>query len=654
MATTGTPARVTFADHAAQVIASPYGQAVRSDPPPSRTLDSLNNQLMTHGWAKKAINVDALSSKDLSHVVGIMFELLGSSVSNLATLDDLNARHRTMTYEQERLQKQLSAQMSVRARIEAEMLGYKARHDELEKQLKGEREQVKDLREELARGRKALESVKLAALHDAKKSQMQLDKAHQQLARIAGDPTVPSKPQGLIILNPVTANRSHPIAPAQSTLVEQTVKDLAEIRATLQEEADAFRHVVVSTANTMRDIIAAAEAREEPTRVLHAQFFAQLDSSRSRSATQQIAPTTSHPAIADARLKNLLGDINRIISDGINVALHTQEFVPISPEEEERRQERIKEEMQARADLENHVKDLEVEIACVRTKEEEAKRVIEELSRAQATRETTPTDGVQQRMERELREQRVLLEEERRKFTEAAMRLGQERRHFESERTAFLEERRQADLDAMQGYLPSSPSQTSSSSKGHQHVTEPLDTHVAPTSPWIAHRSIMPSPLSVGHKPRTPKVHSVSRKKVKTPLSRLVLEKGLKAKSKALEPEEVVVEKESRPSEPAAAINVLGAESGRKTNRIPSASSRSAVAPSTLGKAVAQDSELLMKRKERVVSDTRRATTGHVLTAEPKAPRRTVSGAGVKEGDLRTSKGPSVAVSTSAKRGAWR
>ena len=46
--------------------------------------------------------------------------------------------------------------------------------------------------------------------------------------------------------------------PSQGRLVEQSVKDLAEIRANLQEESDAFRHVAVSTGNALREVLALA------------------------------------------------------------------------------------------------------------------------------------------------------------------------------------------------------------------------------------------------------------------------------------------------------------------------------------------------------------------------------------------------------------
>ena len=40
-------------------------------------------------------------------------------------------------------------------------------------------------------------------------------------------------------------------------LLEQSLRDLIEIRQSLQEETEAFRHVVVTAGNSMRDALAA-------------------------------------------------------------------------------------------------------------------------------------------------------------------------------------------------------------------------------------------------------------------------------------------------------------------------------------------------------------------------------------------------------------
>lgn len=52
------------------------------------------------------------------------------------------------------------------------------------------------------------------------------------------------------------------VKPGQSPLLEQSLKDLAEIRQSLQEETEAFRHVVVSTGNGLREVLSVAAGKE--------------------------------------------------------------------------------------------------------------------------------------------------------------------------------------------------------------------------------------------------------------------------------------------------------------------------------------------------------------------------------------------------------
>ena len=96
----------------------------------------------------------------------------------------------------------------------------------------------------------------------------------------------------------------------------------------------------------------------------------------------------------------------------------------------------------------------------------------------------------------------------------------------------------------MRAYLPSSPSEPEAG---------PSRLPPSPAIPplWDAHRPASPSPLSPQPaKMSTPKgrqpIHAARRKSVKTPLSRLVLEKAVRSKSKE--------------------AAVLGVDGGRRTN----------------------------------------------------------------------------------------
>lgn len=134
---------------------------------------------MSHGWAKRPLNLGALSHRDYNDVVAVLFELMGASVvsgswacrfigltrkqSNLNMLDTLNGRHRTLEYEYERLQKTTNSLKASNARLESEVSGWKSKCADMEKRLALEEIKTKELREENSRGRKALETVRVAA-----------------------------------------------------------------------------------------------------------------------------------------------------------------------------------------------------------------------------------------------------------------------------------------------------------------------------------------------------------------------------------------------------------------------------------------------------------------------------------------------------------
>ena len=48
--------------------------------------------------------------------------------------------------------------------------------------------------------------------HETKKIQTKLDRATAQLTRLNNDATLLSRPQGLVLLNPISGGRTHPVA----------------------------------------------------------------------------------------------------------------------------------------------------------------------------------------------------------------------------------------------------------------------------------------------------------------------------------------------------------------------------------------------------------------------------------------------------------
>lgn len=64
-------------------VASPDESVASSS---NDSLSSLNSQLLSHGWSKRPLNLDALSERDLGEVISVFFELLGSSIVSHASV----------------------------------------------------------------------------------------------------------------------------------------------------------------------------------------------------------------------------------------------------------------------------------------------------------------------------------------------------------------------------------------------------------------------------------------------------------------------------------------------------------------------------------------------------------------------------------------
>ncbi|WVQ69849.1 uncharacterized protein L199_008070 [Kwoniella botswanensis] len=542
----------------------------------SAELSTINSQLINHGWTKRPLDLSALSAKDHNEVVSVLFELLGSSVSNVNNLEAMATRHRTLQYEYERIQKSNNNFKITNVKLQQETNGWKVRCAEVEKRLTLEEAKAKELREEVQRGRKALEGVRVAAQHDSKKVQMKLDKALSQLSK-QSESQSQQRSSGLVLLNPIPAGRIQPVASTVSPLLEQTLKDITDIRESLQEETEAFRTVVVSTGNALREAIAASQGKEPPARLMQSQFFTlntsqlrQSHLSQTSASTFQSSSSTSHPSIANTRLQSLISEIRTKLLDNAPPpppVMIDGVYAP-GPEEVEEQKRIERERERIRGNLEDRIKDLEVELVCAKRQEEESRRVVDEMARKELEAATAKGD-----MEGILAKQLDLMEIERKAMKDGKERLEKERKQLEIDKQTFIEERRRSEMDAVLSMLPPSiPSSTNQSPANAEEEREE-DVQIAiPSSPgpstYHAHIPSSPSPLSplVHGKIRTPKPknhHTVTNRrkslKTKTPLSRLVLEKAVRQKQASSATDDI-------------GSSVLGVERGRKTNLVGSSS----------------------------------------------------------------------------------
>ena len=81
----------------------------------------------------------------------------------MENLDALAGRYRTLEYEQERTAKALSISRMAQRKAEGDAAGWKMRMTDLERRLALEEVKTRELREDVSRARKAVESVRVAA-----------------------------------------------------------------------------------------------------------------------------------------------------------------------------------------------------------------------------------------------------------------------------------------------------------------------------------------------------------------------------------------------------------------------------------------------------------------------------------------------------------
>lgn len=147
----------------------------------------------------------------------------------------------------------------------------------------------------------------------------------------------------------------------------------------MQEEIEAFRHVAVSTANSLREALAAGLGDDPPPRLLPDEFYAQEGTSRH---IRQVASWKAHPAIADARLKALVSDIRTALTTNVSPIMRDGSGATeaeAEEAEESKRLDRLRE--REMGDLRDRVKDLEVELQIACAKNEEANKVVEQMAK---------------------------------------------------------------------------------------------------------------------------------------------------------------------------------------------------------------------------------------------------------------------------------
>lgn len=122
---------------------------------------------------------------------------------------------------------------------------------------------------------------------------------------------------------------------------------------------------------------------------MHSQFFCAVPKQSTRPGAQththQTTSSASHASLADAHLQSLVGQLRAKLHSPPPPRDIDLDVPDVLSEEEVEEKKRIEREAgRVLAQLEERVKDLEVELGCAKAREDEAKKLVEEYARVHA------------------------------------------------------------------------------------------------------------------------------------------------------------------------------------------------------------------------------------------------------------------------------
>ncbi|KAL7414822.1 Afadin and alpha-actinin-binding-domain-containing protein [Mrakia frigida] len=453
-----TPSASKFQQYSFSISNSPFGASAGS---PNTTIESpissllyINSQLIAHGYTRKGINLSELRPKDQDNVLRCLFAMLQQRVDDLTRLETLSTTHRTLSYDYELLIKKHKAVAEEAAGAERKEQAAKSQLKDAQAALKLEQEAHKRSRDEASKARTALAFVRNQAQVDTKRREAETARTLERWQKLVNDQSkLITSRSGLTCVNSGTGSGSGFRAVESPGIANLALSDLEESRSRLIEENDAFRRILLRITNGLQSaIVSISKAKDDhPERITSASLFEPSITSPSSSSSATI---TSHATEAQKKIMALLERLAR----------ETWEVERKLKVGERDREEEMEDERIQLTEAKKQVDQLGAEVARLEELLDAQPEPAPVLPSFAPSSSTDDHDEITALLAR----QREALEEERRKFTEAAVVLGRERSEMEVQRIAFFEEKRAHQLDLMLNGLPPTPQpQPSSSSSAH-------------------------------------------------------------------------------------------------------------------------------------------------------------------------------------------
>ncbi|KAG9096942.1 hypothetical protein FRC06_008165 [Ceratobasidium sp. 370] len=406
---------------------SPFGAAVEPSTPETSTssLAYVNSQIIAHGFARAPMDLSELGREEQNRVVKCILGMLSQRVDDMTRAEDLSTRLRTLSYEHERLGNMLRAAKSQVMQAEKEAEAARTKANALTKEVTSATTAHTRTSAHLAQQTSAIAALRTASIADSRKREQDVARLKERWQKLASEQSkLGSVGSGLICANwAVVDGNEQYVGMGGEEVGEGAIRDAVEARERLTEENDVFREVLVKILNAIGEHLREREVKDVkiPTPAGLFQPPAMEDD--------------AGPALNAYRtLRDL---VHRLaISTSSTSAAQDEEERALARQKAEEHREEIRAWEERVDKLEREIARLSGELAASNDFAEKGRILIEQMANDRKALQKNAEEHATHRQE---------LEDERAKFTDAAIRLARERSEFEAsaERLQHAEEKRE-------------------------------------------------------------------------------------------------------------------------------------------------------------------------------------------------------------------
>ncbi|KAI0628058.1 Afadin and alpha-actinin-binding-domain-containing protein [Trametes polyzona] len=493
-------------------LGSPFSDAGSSDSCSSTSsLQYVNSQLLAHGFTHgSGLCLDGLAKEDADKVVKCILGMLSQRIDDMSRTEDLTTKLRTLSYDHERLTSMYKAEVDKSANAEREMNLHKSRLAAATKALQSSENAHKHTTAELQRTRTTLHALRATHQTEIKKLEKEKERMVERWSKLSDSQLkVGSLPAGLTCANLQVVEASDvQLRGKTQGFLDVALEQAETARKELYEQNRKLRGILLFAANELQSVLHSvrtageADCVEEPSPLTHSALFpnhpaeaaGETISSLFRTLRESISSRTELNAAAACSNPPKPSSSTSTSTANGNKAAESAEV--------ERLQAVID---KLRAELEEAQRQAATSAAQMqelfdRFAEEQAESATRTADVSMDLMTAPARDEERQRLDARFKE----LEEERQKFTEAAVRLGREKAALEAERLKFLEEKRSWQVDMMLAELPPTPAPGAS-------VPTPV-ARPPPLPAVLARGSPRKSPRKLKSKAASPRKTRVSRR----------------------------------------------------------------------------------------------------------------------------------------------